>query len=1044
MTQNADQGAVVDPHAIMNLELDEEGEGWTGSIRRLFAERNRFFLMLGVFLKLSLISAKAHKVSYCISFFSVFLVVFLCIILVSVIFNLPIIFLRLGEAYNGQNDLFLLPGGELGSWASLNYSTIEELFPPEDTARNYHSPRITLSASIVNFADCTGVKEPKDLWYSNNGRLCRKGCVGQHCHENDFSLRVVAINSERETRMGFGTSWKGPPLAKGEVVLSKVVAIAVNNTKVGDTVVISAEFGTPLRALLQNVPSVGRNARAIMPFRVVAIIPPDRSKLDVEDFAVIDYDSLVATVAEGLHDEVNREEVERFARRDPRLAASSIYFNLDPKVRMHTYKTTDYSLIRRHISTWVTSIAEPIGYNQISVNTPIVKFLYSVRFFSLFVGLLVSIILVSLAFLSVMLIYSLLNLTVESRVYELGIKRMIGFSGANLVFMLLTNAYSFTIPAWLLGLLTGQLVFLGLRKLVHNMIGVELPHFISGQAVGWATLAGLLLPLVGAILPVITILSQKLPDALNATRGRNVGVVYKIIREGDTRALRYMLFGIGLAFFVFGFLLYYFFPAVLMRMRLDWLFVIFFGVLLGMLAGLVLLAVNFERVLQTSAAYLFFFWENDAVFQAFQRCLVAHRKRNRKTTLMYAFSLGFILFITIAFQVQLRSFQHGVRRSMGADVVIEFESIDLFKFAEMARHVQTSLPQVSAITFLSNPVSRKLHVQNVTLYSPGRYEGALMGGFRAISPNYFEVLDKEFLRVNKYDRASRKYSLSGALYTVNRNRVIMSTSVYSTLQSKSLSDAALLVIGSITDSVKRSVENVRYAVKPSAVLDAAPQVPMSKYRGMTGALLTSFPSLARLSAIDYLSVRSLTLSTVSLRVPNASQVEFVSQKMSSYIRRSRITKFIIRDDGTTAEYLGIAERMLGFFFTFTQGITMAICCFSLLASMTANVSESTKEIGIYLCIGMTKPQIYRIFIWEAFVVVIASAVLGLIVGVMVGYSMQLQNQLFSQMDVAFTFPYLQVVVVFVMAVAAALLSSCPPVAFILRLPSVTHILRRTT
>ncbi|RNF10337.1 permease, family protein [Trypanosoma rangeli] len=411
---------------------------------------------------------------------------------------------------------------------------------------------------------------------------------------------------------------------------------------------------------------------------------------------------------------------------------------------------------------------------------------------------------------------------------------------------------------------------------------------------------------------------------------------------------------------------------------------------------------------------------------------------------MYAFSLGFVIFISIAFQVQLRSFQYGIRRSMGAEVVIEFEGVNLFKFSEMARYIQIYVPQVSGIAFLSHAISPKLHVKNVTLVSPGRYQEVFMGEFRAISPNYFEVLDKNFLRVKKYNRESRKYSLSGALYTVDRNKIIVSTSVYSCLQSKSFADGILLVIGLITDGIKQTVENVRYALKPSAVLDAAPQVTMSKYRGITGTLLTSFPSLARLSATDYLSVRSLMLSTVSLRVSSKVDVEFVSQMMSKYLRRSRITEFHIREDGTTVQYLGIAERIIGFFFTFTQVITMGICFFSLLASITANVSESVKEIGIYLCIGMTKFQIHRIFVWEAFVIIIASAALGLVVGLIVGYSMQLQNELFSQLDVGFAFPYPQVVVISVMAVGAAMLSSFPPVAAVLRLPSITHILRRTT
>jgi hypothetical protein len=66
----------------------------------------------------------------------------------------------------------------------------------------------------------------------------------------------------------------------------------------------------------------------------------------------------------------------------------------------------------------------------------------------------------------------------------------------------------------------------------------------------------------------------------------------------------------------------------------------------------------------------------------------------------------------------------------------------------------------------------------------------------------------------------------------------------------------------------------------------------------------------------------------------------------------------------------------------------------------------------------------------------------LVVGTAVAYTMLLQNSLFSQLPLPFTFPYTQLIVLLVVSFVFAFLASYGPVALLLNLPSITHILRR--
>ena len=77
-------------------------------------------------------------------------------------------------------------------------------------------------------------------------------------------------------------------------------------------------------------------------------------------------------------------------------------------------------------------------------------------------------------------------------------------------------------------------------------------------------------------------------------------------------------------------------------------------------------------------------------------------------------------------------------------------------------------------------------------------------------------------------------------------------------------------------------------------------------------------------------------------------------------------------------------------FAIAIGIMMFLCFFSLTASMSANLYDQSKEIGILRAMGMTKGRIRMLFFYEALILVFASCMLGVFVGVAMGFTMVLQ------------------------------------------------------
>lgn len=87
-------------------------------------------------------------------------------------------------------------------------------------------------------------------------------------------------------------------------------------------------------------------------------------------------------------------------------------------------------------------------------------------------------------------------------------------------------------------------------------------------------------------------------------------------------------------------------------------------------------------------------------------------------------------------------------------------------------------------------------------------------------------------------------------------------------------------------------------------------------------------------------------------------------------------------------------------------ILMFLCFFSLSASMSANLYEQRKEIGVLRSIGLTKIRINLLYFYEALVLVFSACTLGIFVGTLVGYSVKLQMNLIADQDSGFFFPWI--------------------------------------
>ena len=85
------------------------------------------------------------------------------------------------------------------------------------------------------------------------------------------------------------------------------------------------------------------------------------------------------------------------------------------------------------------------------------------------------------------------------------------------------------------------------------------------------------------------------------------------------------------------------------------------------------------------------------------------------------------------------------------------------------------------------------------------------------------------------------------------------------------------------------------------------------------------------------------------------------------------------------------------FVTIVGIIALTIAFFLLLISTTANIRENSWEFGVLRSMGVTKQMAYRIFMYEAFAVMLSALILGILIGLTVAFTLTAQFYLFIEL-----------------------------------------------
>lgn len=152
--------------------------------------------------------------------------------------------------------------------------------------------------------------------------------------------------------------------------------------------------------------------------------------------------------------------------------------------------------------------------------------------------------------------------------------------------------------------------------------------------------------------------------------------------------------------------------------------------------------------------------------------------------------------------------------------------------------------------------------------------------------------------------------------------------------------------------------------------------------------------------------------------------EFILNGIRSHLEREDIV--LSKED--VVEALGSLDIVFSIFVGVVAVISLFLAFFLLLISMTQNINDAIWEYGVLRSMGVTKAEGRRIYMYEAFMIVVTASLLGTVVGVLTSLLLTAQFYMFIELPLHLNFPVYTLCGMLLMALVTTWIAVYRPVS----------------
>ncbi len=988
----------------------------------------------------SLSEISRRKCYFCLCLTSCFIASLVALISNTVLNQGPIIFVMIAQTNEGEIDATITPKpiklpvfdilDEQIYYGMLNHSLYEEVTKGEKKNATSSSARLTIPAYGGNITN-----------------------------ETELSLSLVAFDTLKENKSEIGRGYAYDPLKEGECIIHSSKAKKLR-LKQNDTLYLSFKPETLVKNLvihlyrdkynqtrlhqLSNVTSF----RSMINCSVVHLLNKTYGKFGKsdKDFVLMESEHFLTYISRSL----NQSVLNLFPSLPVDIKNSEIK-TLDlsneilisfAKPRLNYYLASNYDKLQKDTTTYINKIVKKIGIDDhVNFKMPLVKQMKKLYKGAVFLGLILNLIIFILFLLSIVLIYSLLVITLETSSAELGILRLIGSSKKGIIVLVIIQCFLFSVPAYLLAFVLHFFVLKGVQIAMKEFTGAMITLEPDPGSIFISLALTNLAPLIAASFPIRSLVTRNLANSLNMNQSKTSGIKIAIVSASDNERSTLIIFGILTV--IYGLSIYYFLPQALLSEDMGLLLGIFMWILLGMLLGFILLSLNIEHLMQKACNFLLFFWSANYKKILILKNLSAHRLRNRKTSLMYALSVGFFIMINVGMNIEIQSMRLEEQKDNGAYFRLEYTYEGYLKASDFRTSMKKLLNDnlIEDYSFMTPSLpSAQSRLKSTWIQNMGKSLDYWVNVY-GLSYNFYNTTINNFLSIADDDNLD--LLISEKAYLQRYDGSIGISEYFRYEMGIELQDPFFLYLDD-----QNSNYEMRFIFKPSYMLDNSPVITMDYNPGSssTRAMILPFHTYLNLLNKCYnffytkedphfqpfsLSLDEIPIKYVMLKL-NKKWTEDEVEKIQEIVELDPYYLVKIYNYMESKEEIDETGDIINYMFTGVSFIVMIFCFFNLSSTMTINIWEQTKEIAVFRSLGLTKNDVMFVYMAEAIVLIFSSSIVGFIIGSILAFTMTIQRSLFTHLPISYIFPTTQFIMIIIVSALGGVFSTLFPARKLLK------------
>ena len=518
----------------------------------------------------------------------------------------------------------------------------------------------------------------------------------------------------------------------------------------------------------------------------------------------------------------------------------------------------------------------------------------------------------------------------------------------------------------------------------------------------------------------------------------------------------------SLTLIIIGLLTYYLAPLSYFFNNLSLFLFIMVCILITMLLGLIILSQLVVPILQNIILKIIMFisFKDKKFYLIILKNLDGHKRRNRQVSIMFIIALGFIIFAGCSLNLIVDFVEQFSKGLIAGDFSVYIlnknnpnVTLDEISINNYLQNITNNYPDlIKNYSFYSWNLNDLLSVNNFSLFTQfGSLNGypLLNRKIYALGRNYIDSSYNEFYTFSEYDKNlnisytdNNKVDIIKMLYD-NQNipNVLQEKNIsfiYPINKNKKIVQNFQLNLFAAEGLKKMSGINIEEPGRLSIVPVSENYIGHSIPCKIVGTV-QKLPGIFYYSSYQYLAMYSsiyISLEQMKKLVNYESELYNIDIGNLSNVTVDGIRKlrFILKyKDNVNKElkemvYFGMNNHLEGlstysiqldeiidivykvknvieYIFLVLGIIALILSFFLIWTSFYNNIRDNIAEYGIMRSIGVSKAQSVRIYLYEASTIIIASTIIGTILGIIISSSIILQFDIFIELPFIFNFPF---------------------------------------